>query len=83
MDVLRDWPLSDSGTGLLRFLVFFNYYREVVAHFAEISLPLYAFGREEKVLWTEKLRYSFCNLRNPVVYAPVLKLQIPKEPFVL
>ena len=40
LDALRQWPLPKTGTDMLSYPDFCNYYRALIPHFAELAVPL-------------------------------------------
>ena len=78
LEILKDWPLPKTGNGMLSFLGFCNYYRELVSRFAEMACHLYPLGKLDKIPWTPELTNCFERLRA----RPPLSLnsQITKNP---
>ena len=83
LKVLEAWPLPRTGTEVLSFLGFCNYYRALVPNFAQLACELYPLGKLDHLDWTPSLTQTFESLRTALCRAPVLRLPNAKQPFVL
>ena len=78
-DALRHWPLPKTGTDMLSYLGFWNYYRALIRHFAELAVPLYPFGQAAQIDWTPELEHAFDALRQALINAAILRLPDPSS----
>ena len=83
LDALRQWPLPKTGTDMLSYLGFWNYYRALIPHFAELAVPLYPLGQASQIDWTPEQERAFDALRQALINAAILRLPDPSRPFIL
>ena len=83
LEALRQWPLPKTGTDMLSYLGFCNYYRALIPHFAELAVPLYPFGQAVQIDWSPELERAFDALRQALINAEILRLPDPSRPFIL
>jgi hypothetical protein len=83
IEKIKDWPFPRTGTGILSFLGFCNYYRRLIPHFAEWAAPLYAVSREVEVWETPELLEAFGKLKEASCSVDVLKIPDPAKTFIL
>ena len=68
---------------MLSNLGFFNYYRALIPHFAELAVPLYQLGQAAQIDWSPDLRHAVEALRHALLNAAILRLPDPDPPIVI
>nr|GFC97177.1 putative reverse transcriptase domain-containing protein [Tanacetum cinerariifolium] len=75
VEAITKWPRPMSVTEVCSFLGLAGYYRRFVEGFSRLALPLTKLMRKgEKFVWNEDREKSFEELKQRLVYAPVLTL---------
>nr|GFC13811.1 DNA/RNA polymerases superfamily protein [Tanacetum cinerariifolium] len=75
VEAITKWPRPTSVTEVRSFLGLAGYYRRFVEGFSRLALPLTKLMRKgEKFVWNEEREKSFEELKQSLVYAPVLTL---------
>ncbi|GKE12205.1 putative reverse transcriptase domain-containing protein, partial [Tanacetum coccineum] len=75
VEAITKWPRPTSVTEVRSFLGLAGYYRRFVEGFSRLTLPLTRLMRKgEKFVWNEEREKSFEELKQRLVYAPILTL---------
>nr|GFA86705.1 retrotransposon protein, putative, Ty3-gypsy subclass [Tanacetum cinerariifolium] len=75
VEAITKWPIPTSVTEVHSFLGLAGYYRRFVEGVSRLSLPLTKLMRKgEKFVWNEEREKSFEELKQRLVFAPVLTL---------
>nr|GFC31085.1 putative reverse transcriptase domain-containing protein [Tanacetum cinerariifolium] len=75
VEAITKWPRPTSVTKVRSFLGLAGYYRRFVEGFSCLALPLTKLMRKgEKFVWNEEREKSFEELKQHLVFAPVLTL---------
>ncbi|GJW75286.1 putative reverse transcriptase domain-containing protein [Tanacetum coccineum] len=75
VEAITKWPRPTSMTEVRSFLGLAGYYHRFVEGFSRLALPLTKLMRKgEKFVWNDEREKSFEELKQRLVYAPILTL---------
>ena len=85
VEAVLTWKAPKTGTQLMSFLGFANYYREFIKGHADKIYPMQRLMRNKgkKFTWTDEAQVSFENNKRDLCEAPVLGMPTEKGMFVL
>eukprot|EP00253_Pinus_taeda_P021300 PITA_21300 len=82
VEVILNWPKTNTITKLRRLLGETQYWRKFIANFSSIADPLHALTSVKKVFhWGDVQHKSFDALKQEISSAPVLALLDLRQPF--
>ncbi|XP_073151776.1 uncharacterized protein [Henckelia pumila] len=75
VEAVQNWVAPKNATDIQSFLGLVGYYRQFIHDFSKISLPLTSLTRKGvKFKWSEKCEKSFAELKERLMFAPVLTI---------
>ena len=81
---IADWATPSNAKELKQFLGLASYYRRFVRGFAKIASPLHWLSEKNKPwAWTDECEQAFNLLKHHLISAPILKLPIFSQNFIL
>jgi len=84
VDAVSQWETPKSVTEVRSFLGLAGYYRRFIEGFSKLALPLTQLACKGKAfVWDVQCENSFNELKQRLMWAPVLILPKPDEPFVV
>ena len=85
VEAVLTWKAPKTGTQLMTFLGFANYYREFIKGYADKIYPMQRLMRNKgkKFTWTDEAQVSFENIKRELCEAPVFGMPTEKGMFVL
>ncbi|GJX43824.1 putative mitochondrial protein [Tanacetum coccineum] len=83
VEAMKTWPTPKTLKQLRGFLGLTSYYRRFIRDYDVISQPLIALLKKNAFKWGEKAQSSFEELKEAMVYAPVLQMPDFESTFVI
>ena len=82
VEVILNWPKSNTITEVRSFLEATQYWRKFIANFSSIVTPLHALTSVKKVFhWGDVQQKSFDALKQKISSTPLLALLNLRKPF--
>ncbi|ESK82387.1 hypothetical protein Moror_12185 [Moniliophthora roreri MCA 2997] len=81
---IKDWPASETVTGVRSFTGFANFYRKFISRYAEIAKPLYDLTKKGvKFVLDDLCQVAFDTLKQKFLKQPLLQIPDSSKLFVI
>lgn len=84
VQAVKEFPRPKSIKEVERFVRLAGYYRELIPHFAELTVPLTDLTKKgTRFMWSERCEKAFQTLKDYLISEPVVQLPNFEKPFII